>query len=598
MTKRFSLFFLVFIFLSPASLLPQGRIFSWIETPPQESEIYEHLEFRFDLDAKVANPYNSDEIRIDMEILAPDHKRHVIPAFYLQSFQKGSDNTWQPSGFSWNVRFTPDHPGKHLYYLLITHKGSIRKTEIFEFTVKPESNNNNRGFIRSSENSYLVFDNGEAFFATGFNLAHPGRSQPLDYEYFFAKMAEAGMNYTRIWLAPPWGPHALTLEWTDDQFPSQKGLLGLHRINQEVAWRIDEIMKLAEKYGIFVMFCLGDERELETGIARGATLSEGRSFWHANPYNIENGGPARTPLEFFTDEHAKRIYKDRLRYIVARWGYSPNLFAWQFWNEIDHPSWAQEWKFVEKSVAAWHEEMGRYLYETDPFGHFITSSFLGNQPMIWHRNVFSLVQSHGYGGGRNMAEVALNVTGRMKSNYPFKPFYIGEFGTDFRGFTSEGNAESVAIHNTLWASALSGATGTAMWWWWNSIDQADLYQLYRNLQGFIGNIPWVGTRELDIETNNENILAVGRSAEQNQAWIWVHNRNNNWTNARDGVINDSLHQLVIAINGLMPGEYVVSEYNTHEGRFTGQKRVSSDGIMNILIEVLDTDRAFHIGRVF
>lgn len=38
--------------------------------------------------------------------------------------------------------------------------------------------------------------------------------------------------------------------------------------------------------------------------------------------------------DFFIDERAIADYKNRLRYIVARYGYSTSVFAWEFFNEV------------------------------------------------------------------------------------------------------------------------------------------------------------------------------------------------------------------------------------------------------------------------
>ena len=39
-------------------------------------------------------------------------------------------------------------------------------------------------------------------------------------------------------------------------------------------------------------------------------------------------------IDFFTDEGAMNDYKMRLRYLVARYGYSTSVFAWEFFNEV------------------------------------------------------------------------------------------------------------------------------------------------------------------------------------------------------------------------------------------------------------------------
>ena len=71
--------------------------------------------------------------------------------------------------------------------------------------------------------------------------------------------------------------------------------------------------------------------------------------WYLSYYNVANGGFLSKPQglllyirfslwlfipDFFTDERAKADYRNRLRYLVARYGYSTSVFAWEFFNEV------------------------------------------------------------------------------------------------------------------------------------------------------------------------------------------------------------------------------------------------------------------------
>ena len=40
-------------------------------------------------------------------------------------------------------------------------------------------------------------------------------------------------------------------------------------------------------------------------------------------------------MEFATNPDAQRLWEQKLRYIAARWGYSTNLFCWEWWNEVN-----------------------------------------------------------------------------------------------------------------------------------------------------------------------------------------------------------------------------------------------------------------------
>ncbi len=54
-----------------------------------------------------------------------------------------------------------------------------------------------------------------------------------------------------------------------------------------------------------------------------------------SPCNIKNGGPLEKLIDYFTNPKAQKANYDRLRYLVARYGYSPNVFVWELWNEVD-----------------------------------------------------------------------------------------------------------------------------------------------------------------------------------------------------------------------------------------------------------------------
>src|SRR6185503_2958117 len=99
----------------------------------------------------------------------------------------------------------------------------------------------------------------------------------------------------------------------------------------------------------------------------------GTKYWPQNPYNVTNGGPCNVANDFFTNPTAQWLYQKRLRYLIARYGYSQNLLAWELINEIDN-----NYSFLNSTdVAAWHGVMGGWLHTNDVFGHLVTTSLTG-----------------------------------------------------------------------------------------------------------------------------------------------------------------------------------------------------------------------------
>ncbi|MCZ0212168.1 hypothetical protein OZK63_43170, partial [Streptomyces sp. UMAF16] len=54
--------------------------------------------------------------------------------------------------------------------------------------------------------------------------------------------------------------------------------------------------------------------------------------WNNNPYNIANGGPCNNTWDFFSNSTAKNLFKNRMRYIIARYGYSNTIMSWELFN--------------------------------------------------------------------------------------------------------------------------------------------------------------------------------------------------------------------------------------------------------------------------
>ena len=209
--------------------------------------------------------------------------------------------------------------------------------------------------------------------------------------------------------------------------------------------------------------------------------------WDANPYNKKNGGICGKPEEFFTDPEAKRIYKKRLRYIISRWGYSPNILAFELWNECNAPE-------------EWVKEMARYIKTIDSYGHFVTTSlgypwgdnFDGFK--IWDIEDIDMITLHCYGEGIKSSVIPVLVQKSIEIAERYeKPFIVSEFGIDRarndRDYDSRG--EATALHNGLWSSVMTKSFGTAMNWWWDSyIKPQRLYSHYKALSLFLEGVNW------------------------------------------------------------------------------------------------------------
>jgi hypothetical protein len=289
-----------------------------------------------------------------------------------------------------------------------------------------------------------------------------------------AKLAENGGNYIRLWLINEW--NALGLE----HLPREPGDgNGLGRYDQQAAWRIDHVIELAEQLGIEVLMCIESFNSLSTGP---------HPQWDSYPYNAAHGGPCSSPGDFFTDPEAKRLFEQRLRYIVARWGSSPSVLAWEFWNEVDITD-----DYDSPAVAQWHREMAESLRQIDPWSHLITTSYARTEgdPAVDGLPQMDFVQSHSYGS--HDVAAALSRWSLSKAKDYGKPHYFGEFGTGSPWEDWASDPKAIHFHNGLWAGMLSQDAGTGMLWWWDSyIDPRDLYGHLKAVAAFAADVDWVG----------------------------------------------------------------------------------------------------------
>lgn len=551
---------------------------------------FKTVEIPIAITKKYLNPYDADEVKVDLQIKDPFGNELILPCFYSEEFISVDPEKKQlsPSGQTgWLARFTPSVPGQYALKVSVSDREGQREGENYLLQVIRSETS---GFIRKNNKHYFLFDNRTPFFAVGFNVSHPSNDKPLDYDYYFKKFSENGMNYSRVWLAPPWGPYSLALEWTNQAGSPQSGIHGIMKYNQEVAWRIDQMIHSAEKNGIYLMLCLGDEREWEE------STPANREFWSTNPYNKLNGGPVSRSADFFRSKQAQKIYQNKLRYLIARWSASTSVFSWEFWNEIDHTKWCVDWSLVQNDLVSWHNLMGNFMSKNDPFQHPVSTSFCinNNRPEIWNLASMAYTQVHNYGGGENMAEVVVGKAKEFLNQYPDQPLLLSEFGTGWSGISKENDAELTGLHNAIWASTFCGTAGTAMWWWWTSLDRMNVYPKFKVLSDFVKTIPLLTVSPVTLTTNSEKVLVLGLTNSRS-SWIWVQNRDHNWSNVQHGVIIPSIKKVQITIPGLPVGNYTIKELDTNTGNTV--RTFSSQCInrkLDIEIDELQRDIAFEI----
>ncbi len=290
--------------------------------------------------------------------------------------------------------------------------------------------------------------------------------------------------------------------------------------------------------------------------------------------------------------------KKLLRYAVARWGYSTHVAAWEYFNEMD-PGLPNE---------VFYAECGEYLERIDPYRHLRTTSAWHPCPKDWGHAKIDVANEHFYmrpASGELLRDAAAAVLDRaalLRRTATSKPALIAEFGVltnDWRPLAEfKRDAEYLHLHNALWASMLSGLSGTVMHWFWDDIHRGEHFRRYRPVAAFAARIPWataklrptaiaasVGAERAadgggDVDAGHERLRVVALAGE-GCAYAWIQDRRSTWWNRC--VQSEKLADVegaVIVVEGLAPGAYDVewrdtrTDEITHRGTLTARSRAT------------------------
>ena len=413
--------------------------------------LYDKVEIDIRLVGTWENPYFQEEAALDMIIVSPFGKQIILPCFY-ETGASGSTSTWK-------ARFSPRETGSYEYYFRYTEKDVVRsKSDTQNFTVNASIS---KGFLTAGKNFWtLGFDNGQPFRGVAMSMCWESRESEntsyyqismeeyhkrFNYDVMFPKFSKNGGNFTRVWMST---------------FPFESANPRGHRYtaapdgafyNPGVLARMDHFFDLLKENDIYVMLCLG------------------------------TGNTAQRGENMFTGEESKTRYKNRLRYLIARYGYSTNLAYWEFFNEIDNVMYNRQTEYTPEQVVGWHSEMSKYLKDNDPYHHLVTTS-------ISHRDLpglnsvenMDLNQMHIY---KHTGSIPLEIW-RNISIYN-KPYVIGEFGYEWdwnKNFDNFIDQMIIDFKRGLWYGLFNPTPITPMSWWWEYFDEKGMIPYFHGVR--------------------------------------------------------------------------------------------------------------------
>lgn len=391
------------------------------------------VEFTFRLPANSSNPFARE---LWAEISTPAGKKLRLPAFYV-----GHD--------IFAVRARASEAGEYQLGRVTEKTGNAEKAAAIELVSARKAVVESAlrllpvGLDPASPTHFALVETGAPYSPIGANLAWASEGRVEFYERVLPQFSAEGLNWTRIWMAH-WS--GLNLDWRPNG-AGDSPAIGQLDLNVAQDW--DRIVATAEQAGVYFQLVLQHHGQYSSSV---------NPNWESNPWNAAKpSGFLKTPRDFFTSKRAIELTKTKYRYIVARWGYSPAILAWELFNEVH---WVDPINRGndEALVGRWHSEMADYLRSIDVYGHFVTTSTENLQSPIYAR--MDYLQPHLY-------PYAI-LSGPLGFNLPFKkisrPIFYGETGDDHAPLDEDQKKSGIAIVPPVWASLMGQGCYAAQPW--------------------------------------------------------------------------------------------------------------------------------------
>jgi hypothetical protein len=427
--------------------------------------VYEKAEIAIRLDKEIPSNTRYDFEKFNIQVEIRDQEGLLVKktdGFYLVPEDSLAD-------YPWRIRFFLPQPGLYKVRVRVFRRHrNIRQEVDTEFLVKGNpplpDNHGYLGFRKGS--GYLSFSDSTSFFALGECLhlwandkgeayccvGYDSKNTRKWAEYAISTFTENGGNFARLQMSP----YAQELEWHQP---------GVYDTFQNRAADLDYIFEYCHKKGLYINLSVFDHLITEDWQKPQQHFPE-KPF---NPYlDIKSIASKKTLdeqlLAFFTDKTAKDYIKRKIRYCIARWGYSVHLAGIQVNSELEMVN--HQTLFFWNNTAAvynWAAEMADFVKKTDERllvsvggAHYPIGIEKINRPFDFlsvHHYAFQATMHRNFNYINN-----LQVYSRLSKAMPV---IMEEYGWIDQNYHLELKYRTT-LHNVLWGSAFSGAFGPAI----------------------------------------------------------------------------------------------------------------------------------------
>ncbi|MDX1651219.1 MAG: hypothetical protein R3277_01930 [Brumimicrobium sp.] len=370
--KRLIVLFLFFYHCAPAQsssadLLPEVLALNIIEPAENKIEKLGKFETGFNLPKTLKNqiddylfgrphkrgginPFVSWDLDVQARFVhLQSGKIHDVTGFFYRAMKRDlKSGQWEEAenNYPVRIRFAPPLEGKWKMDVKVIVKG--KETYHSESLYFEVLSSENKGYVRMHKDKQFFERDGEIIYPTGTNLPFP----IVDNNMFYSKNPKDVLNLN-AWVqfremvsryALEGGKYFrffLNSSSTDFEFEE----LGYYYDRQHFAWEVDRMLEICEENDLLVDFNmmhhavfmkLGDYYQFNYDFS---------DYWPGDYWPYRDLQPvsgysillnSKQPSDMFLKEESLRYLKEKVRYIMARWGYSTAISYFEVMSEPWH----------------------------------------------------------------------------------------------------------------------------------------------------------------------------------------------------------------------------------------------------------------------
>lgn len=495
-----------------------------------------------------------------IKINRPDGKTDTIYPFIYQPIkvsydEEGIETTKIDGNEEMHCRYTPDFTGK------ATVEFCGKKTSAKELNVT-ESECHGYVEIGKTDKKYFSYSDGTPFFALGINIAFPtvykasnhtefGLSQEngyiglRQYERWFKKLSENGVNVARVWLGH---------EYFN---PDTKQI---RNFDYKQFSKIDMLLELARKYSIKLKLTLEQFRFFDYERKATSDSYDDDVFRKFNKCLYDDDIRCSSSEEWLTEDRWKKAWLYKVKEFAKRYSGDTTIFSVELWNEMNSVA-------AIEMITKWNRDIVPEVKKMFPKNLVCNSlGSLDSQNAKFDYNSFcwdelDFVQIHRYlDQGAHCQDCNNSPLEAVKKAFDIvktdKPIFVAETGAvnnchsgPFRFYVNDDRG--IIFADTVYTPIFLKSAGTGNIWHWDEryVESKNLYSMFRPIKELVSGVDFEKQHfvSMDLSTNEVSLLLLKGSTI---SLGYIRNKADNWKNVlRDMVAVKPIEKFRFGLDG-------------------------------------------------